>query len=393
LLAVLSSLTIGACSGSPEEIGTGLRVSADWNGANELDQLEFTIITAEGTMLHAPERRPSVAAGLLASGADVVIYLRDQLAGQHVRCLVVGYRQGSPAQRGEAGADIVAGNLIDVRVGLSSAGVDGGPPPDAGAAADAPTGGGKGKGQPCKSGNECGSGFCSDGVCCDGACAGTCQACNVADRIGTCSPLPAGARDSLCRQDAPSSCGFDGTCNGSGECRKHPAGTTCLPGTCSGATLVGGGACDGNGTCAVGAMQSCGDYTCDAAGKSCRSSCAGNNDCVAPNVCSAGGVCGVWKALGQACGNGSECASSNCVDGVCCSTSSCGRCYTCNLQGAAGTCRPVPAGAAEPRGQCAIQPVSTCSFNGTCDGSGGCANYPNGTSCRMNRTCLNGMCR
>jgi hypothetical protein len=392
VVATLGGLAIGACNSSSSDAGTGLRVSADWNGANELDQLEFSIITTDGAMLHAPERRPSVAGGPLASGADVVIYLPDRLGGQQVRCLVTGYREGSPIQQGEAGAGLVIDSVVDVRVTLSSSGVDAGLPPDAGAG-DAQTGGGKSKGQPCRSANECASGFCIDGVCCDGACAGGCQACNVNNRVGTCSPLPAGARDSTCRQDATSSCGFDGTCDGAGACRKYPAGTTCLPGACSGATLVGGGACDGNGTCAVATTQSCGTYTCDAAGRSCRTSCSASTDCVSPTVCSAAGTCGVWKPLGQACGNASECASGNCVDGVCCSTSACGRCFTCNLQGSAGTCQLVPSGQPEPHGVCAVQPVSTCGLNGTCDGSGGCANYPNGTSCRMRSTCMNGICR
>jgi hypothetical protein len=391
-LAMLGALAIGACSSSTPDAGTGLRVSVDWSGAVELDQLEFTIIAADGVMQHAPERRPTVAGGLLAAGADVVIYLPDRLDGQRVRCLVTGYREGSPRQQGEADEAVVIDSVVDVRVTLSGSGVDAGLPADA-RPGDAQAGGGKSTGQPCRAASECAGGFCSDGVCCDGACAGACQACNVSNRVGTCSPLPAGAPDSVCRQDVVSSCGLDGTCNGSGACRKYPAGTACLLGTCSGASLVGGGACDGNGTCAAGTTRSCGAYTCDAAGRTCRTSCGANTDCVAPNVCSPAGTCGVWKPLGQACGSASECASGNCVDGACCSTSGCGRCFTCNAPGSAGTCRPVPSGLPEPHGQCAIQPVSTCGLNGTCDGAGGCASYPNGTSCRMSRTCTNGMCR
>ncbi|MBI3181308.1 MAG: hypothetical protein HYZ28_04115 [Myxococcales bacterium] len=49
------------------------------------------------------------------------------------------------------------------------------------------------QGGSCTLGAECGSGFCSGGVCCDSACTGSCQACNVAGRLGVCGPAADGA--------------------------------------------------------------------------------------------------------------------------------------------------------------------------------------------------------
>ena len=52
------------------------------------------------------------------------------------------------------------------------------------------------------------------------------------------------------------------------------------------------------------------------------------------------------------CAAPAECGSGNCVDGVCCSSASCGTCTSCNVAGSAGACKPVPVGAMEPHGGC-----------------------------------------
>jgi hypothetical protein len=400
------AMACAGCQSSNVDSTTGLRIAAAWSG--QIDQLEYAVMTASGA-IHAPERRPSVAQGPLTSDADVVIYLPDQMGGQHVRCLVAGYYQGARMMDAEGQADVVAGQVVDVRVTLALAGA--GPDGGAGAGGGGGTGGmggaggmgggggiggaggsagGKNNGQACSGASQCASGFCVDGVCCAGACAGACQACNVPGKEGTCSPVADGTRETMCAQEAVKTCGLDGTCDGAGACRKYPAGTVCIPGACSGNTVTGAGSCDGKGTCQTGTSVSCGAYAC--AGGTCKTACTSNGDCVSPSTC-AGGKCGLWKPLGQACGAGAECASGQCVDGVCCSTPSCGPCFTCNLPGAAGSCKPVLAGAPEPHGLCTVQPVSTCGLNGTCNGNGACASYPNGTLCRQARTCLNGVCR
>jgi hypothetical protein len=404
IIHALLALGAAGCQSSAPDATTGLRIATTWSGP--IDQLEYAVTTASGAV-HAPERRPSVAQGPLASDADVVIYLSDQMGGQHVRCAVTGYYQGARMASAEAQADVVAGQVVDVHVALGSTG----PGPDGGTGEGGATGGaggaggaggsvgspdggpgGKGNGQSCNGASQCTSGFCADGVCCDGACGGTCQACNIPGRLGTCSPTPAGTRENMCPQEAVKTCGQDGTCDGAGACRKYPAGTMCMPGTCAGNSVSGAGACDGRGSCQAGASVSCGAYACEGGSGTCKTACSSNGDCTSPNSC-AGGKCGLWKALGQACGAGPECSSGHCVDGACCSTPSCGACFTCNLLGAAGSCKPVLAGMPEPHGLCSIQPVATCGLDGMCNGSGGCASYPSGTLCRMTRTCQNGACR
>src|SRR4030095_6026889 len=48
--------------------------------------------------------------------------------------------------------------------------------------------------------------------------------------------------------------------------------------------------------------------------------------------------------LGDRGSAGTECASSQCVDGVCCNTSCSTTCASCNLPGTAGTCTPATSG-------------------------------------------------
>jgi hypothetical protein len=95
------------------------------------------------------------------------------------------------------------------------------------------------------------------------------------------------------------------------------------------------------------------------------------------------------KALGQPCTSGAECDSTLCVDGVCCGSACGALCYACNLIGKEGTCSLVPAGMTPPATamqRCAPNPASSCSFDGTCDGNGGCRKWPAGTLC-MNASC------
>lgn len=99
------------------------------------------------------------------------------------------------------------------------------------------------------------------------------------------------------------------------------------------------------------------------------------------------------KENGKRCETAGECASGNCVDGVCCGTASCAVCHACNVATGPGTCQPVPAGMNEPRALCPVQPANMCGTNGTCNGAGACATYPDGTVCRPGRTCNAGVCR
>lgn len=87
------------------------------------------------------------------------------------------------------------------------------------------------------------------------------------------------------------------------------------------------------------------------------------------------------RAMGEVCDVGTECASGNCVDRVCCASASCGVCRGCNVPSAVGRCHDLPAGAPEPAGGCARAEASSCGLDGKCDGSGACRKYPSGTVC------------
>jgi hypothetical protein len=88
---------------------------------------------------------------------------------------------------------------------------------------------------------------------------------------------------------------------------------------------------------------------------------------------------------GEPCVSGSECRSGNCTDRACCESPVCSTCRSCNVPGQAGFCRPVPAGAVEPKGACPVEAVLTCGSNGKCDGTGTCQKYPAGTVCDPTR--------
>jgi MYXO-CTERM domain-containing protein len=77
-------------------------------------------------------------------------------------------------------------------------------------------------GASCGTASECTSGNCVDFVCCDKPCTGSCEACDVAGRIGTCSTIsgaPHGRR--TCPADPTTGC--PGTCDGtSPSCATSP---------------------------------------------------------------------------------------------------------------------------------------------------------------------------
>ena len=243
----------------------------------------------------------------------------------------------------------------------------------------------KPNGTTCALSNECASGSCTDGVCCESGSCGACKACNLTGSKGRCAAVPALAVDphGACADTGASSCGTDGKCDGAGACHRYAAGTMCAAATCAGSTQSLPRTCNGSGTCLAAATQSCAPYQCGAGG-ACNTTCAVNGDCISPNVCAAGS-CGP-KPVGAGCGVGTECASGFCVDGVCCAQMACGSCQACNVAGKAGSCQPVPPGAADPRGMCTAAPASSCGQTGKCDGNGACQRYPVGT------VCLNGSC-
>lgn len=71
-------------------------------------------------------------------------------------------------------------------------------------------------GADCTSDDQCVTGRCADGLCCDRACDGTCEACDLPGREGTCRLIAAGT-------DPASECGASRTCDGHGMCAAQSA--------------------------------------------------------------------------------------------------------------------------------------------------------------------------
>jgi hypothetical protein len=236
-------------------------------------------------------------------------------------------------------------------------------------------------GTTCGCHEECGSGQCVDGVCCNNSCTGTCQACNVPGRAGTCSPVPDGTAPVVagqCAAEAAASCGLDGLCDGSGGCRRYPEGTVCDEGRCQGNQVVDIKACSG-GSCKATSTVSCSPYACDASNRRCHGRCTNDAECAGAK-CEAGS-CG-QKPLGAACVKADECESNICTDGVCCNIACTGPCVSCREAGNVGVCSPAAAGRTDPHGLCKVEPLETCGLTGLCNGQGGCARVAVGTICR-----------
>jgi hypothetical protein len=227
----------------------------------------------------------------------------------------------------------------------------------------------KPQGAVCSNNNECGSKFCSQGLCCNEKCDGVCRSCSLDSSRGTCAAVPAGGADpsNTCKATAASTCGNDGTCNGKGGCSKFASGTVCKNAACATGVVTLASRCDGNGACKAGGTSSCGGFACDpSAPATCLNNCSNNSQCV--GVPCQGNKCGLVGAGGP-CEGAGDCQSGlSCWrNTVCCHTACLGDCESCET----GTCNPVAAGQAPPRGGCAPS-ADMCGNTGSCDGRGAC---------------------
>jgi hypothetical protein len=347
---------------------TGLFATVHWSGVT-LDQLEITVNGAASgaAPIVAPTLRPVQPGPSLASPQTLAIYLPDALSGTTVTCVATGLAGGTHLDAtATATTTINRSALAPVELDLMA------------------TGGPGANGQPCTDASQCDSTLCVDGVCCASACGLLCQSCNVKGKEGLCMPVPAGTPSAGCAQQVVESCGYDGTCDGSGGCRRYAPGAACAVASCqTSSTLVSVSACDGQGTCVQPPSISCAPNICDPTTLRCRTTCVTNNDCVGA-IC-VNGSCGPKPpgAIGEGCSTGSDCASTFCKDGVCCQTDCSGSCVSCNQPTALGTCTPVPAGKIDPHSTCMDQGVTSCGTNGLCDGSGACTKYPQGALCAI----------
>lgn len=147
-------------------------------------------------------------------------------------------------------------------------------------------------GKACAGASECSSGNCVDGVCCNSACNGQCEACDVAGKVGVCSPVlgtPRGAR---------TACTGTGLCAGqcdgvkTSTCAYPDLSTLCSPATCTSNKARAAVGCDGSGACSVAAVTDCGSEGCD--GTTCKVTCTTNEckgGCTTNAECGGGNVC------------------------------------------------------------------------------------------------------
>jgi hypothetical protein len=248
--------------------------------------------------------------------------------------------------------------------------------------------------------SECGGSTCVDSVCCGSSSCPACEACSTAlapgGTNGTCSPVTKGT-------DPHTSCnGSTQTCNGSGACALKNGQAATLATACASGNLANGVCCNTacgvlgcdvctaalgtspDGTCgaakagSVGA-PSCSPLVCDGSGETCPTTCAGDDNCASGFYCGSDKTCHARKGTGSTCNVGTasapadcaqggchECANGGCVDGVCCSTPSCGACEACAASltgGTNGTCSHALVGS-DPHGDCAS--TSTCNGSGVC---------------------------
>ncbi|MFL5348112.1 MAG: hypothetical protein ACJ8AT_25245 [Hyalangium sp.] len=265
-------------------------------------------------------------------------------------------------------------------------------------------------GHSCDGANQCQSNFCVDGVCCNSACAGACDACNLSNSSGTCTPLPLGTpgmptcpNHFVCNgtgTSCPPVCTSDLMCESgyyclNGACRtKNPNGQPCdatnqcqsgfcVDGVCCNSAC--GNACDACnlgvsvGTCSnvpAGTPEEvCGAYLCSGLSPSCPPACTTNQQCRAPALC-INDKCQEPQPPGQPCTEASQCQSGFCADGVCCNTRCDGSCESCGVSGSLGTCKALAQGTP---GEPVCAPY-------VCDGSGGACP----THCTADNQCAAG---
>jgi hypothetical protein len=127
----------------------------------------------------------------------------------------------------------------------------------------------------CTRAGQCSSGICADGYCCNATCSGACEACNLAGRLGACTPVASmqPAAHGTCASDG-SSCG--GYCNGIASSCTYPTGTcgeapylgSCSGGKCNCPTSAVFCASNGN-RCT---SKSYNEYACGTAAAMCSGS-------------------------------------------------------------------------------------------------------------------------
>jgi hypothetical protein len=212
---------------------------------------------------------------------------------------------------------------------------------------------------------------------------------------GRCQPNEGTA----CRTGATAACGPD-----TGECQRgtRTCGEDGTYGPCIGAVQPMAESCNDRDDDCDGLLDeglTCGDAgdpcaACMAAGRACASGLCRN--CLEGHF-EQGELCLPKLSLGAACSNDGMCASSHCVGGTCCGTSSCveppGQCYQ-----PAGTCSDGTCDYTFKAAGSSCNDGNACTTNDRCDGSGVCivtavsCNTPPTQCHQPTGTCSGGTC-
>ncbi len=182
----------------------------------------------------------------------------------------------------------------------------------------------------CSTATSCQSGFCADGVCCDSSCTQQCEFCAAAGTEGQCKPFQGTPQsDKGTTRPACAGAGTDcgGLCDGAkvDGCTFPGAAKACGTAQCVNDSLQPASQCDGTGQCAAAAVIDCGEYTCDSASNSCKTSCVTSADCKGGASCNT--ATGTCSSTGATCadaynvkspeGTVSSCNGYKCVAGAC----------------------------------------------------------------------------
>ena len=222
-------------------------------------------------------------------------------------------------------------------------------------------------GTACGSDFDCDSGHCADGVCCATTCTGQCQSCSLAASKGTCSTITSGNSPRLACDKFGTICGS--SCDGTfpDKCHYAASSVKCGDASCATGSETHVAYCDAAGGCTPATTAPCDPYVCGPS--ACLTACTIATDCANGYSCdtSVGSAtfhkCIPTKGGGSACGVTADCkAGLFCVDGVCCATSSCPGGQHCNIAPAAGACK-LPYGAT-----CNTSTAAQCATGNCVDG-------------------------
>ena len=143
-------------------------------------------------------------------------------------------------------------------------------------------------GASCSLSEQCFNNHCVDGFCCDGGCDGQCEACDVAGKQGTCSPVSGSPHGGRAECAGTGTCA--GTCDGveTRSCTFPGTSVTCTQPSCMVGIATDRAGCNGAGGCAEPERKDCAPYRCGET--SCRSTCETSSDCYPTHICKSG-VC------------------------------------------------------------------------------------------------------